>query len=325
MVAVAAASALMAGNPWLDARFGQRRFLRSLLRDATPIAQFAPLHAGMADELRHLWGQWLQRDGQPVGADSVVLCASYREAVALAVGTLLGAGDTLLVAQPCPPQALAIALAQGARYVDVGRRADGSVQAEAARRAAAVHSEAVALAECPGLTAGDDWHAWRDVAGLRAAVCDLAYGGWQRRLPAADASVVCLRDPDHPAETPIWAVAAAPDAAAALGLLWGPSALSQASLAHGLAIARGLVDHPQWPLAAEQRLERAAAALRDEAGRWPGAQVLPSGCLRVAVACAAGDADGLLQQWRPMLAAGAAYRGSAMRDLAVADVAQALS
>ena len=309
-------------SPWLTGdRHAGRRHLAALRRDSTPVQQTTALHAGIAAEVAAQWAALMHWDHQPLGEENVVLCATQREAVALGLGTLLQAGDTLLVAQPCAPQALAVALTQGARYVDVGRLASGQVDSLAVARAAQFHGPCVAWAEAPAWTAADDVSAMlASAAPLRAVIADCSAAAWPTQLPPATAVIVGLRDPDVPAQALLWAVVASAHSAAILQALWGPTELPLGPLAQALAVVRGWQAQPQWVDRARHRLAERAAELRRIAAGWPGVRVFPSGDLRVAVSCAAGDPQQVLALWRPHALAVAAYAAQPMRYLAIAEV-----
>lgn len=310
-----------AGNPWEDAgRFATRRYLPSLQRETTPLFATTALDAGLGQQVAAAWAAALAwPDGTAAHADEVVLCAGAREALTLGLGGLLAPDDVVLVARPTAPDALAAVLGRGAGFVDIGRLHDGAVDPQAAARAADRHPTAVAFVEAPSLMADDDLDAWAAIA-VRARVVDLRHAGWPARLPAADATLLALRDPEDPARPLLWAVVARREAAALLAVIGGAAEFPVGVLARAAALLRSLAADPAWVTAALERLAERAHALRDLAAAHPGGRLHAAGPLRVVASCAAGDADVLATRWRPHAVAVAAYGDHPMRHLAVAEL-----
>lgn len=323
MVAVASQALAMTAdrNPWIDGeRFAARRYLGSLRRETTPVSETTPLGSGLAQQVGRDWAEQLRwADGQAVTADELVLCGSAREALALALGGLLAPGDSVLVARPAATDALATVLGRGGQFVDVGRCHDGAIDPAAVARAAQRHPAAVAYVEAPSLLADDDLAAW-PTAALRACVADLRQAGWPTALPTADAVLLALRDPDQPAPPVLWAVAAPAAIAGTLGAIGGAAEFAEGVLARAAALLRGLAADRDWAAGACARLQARAQPLRALAASHPGARLHAAGPLRVAAACAAGDATVLAGRFRALTVAVAAYGDHPMRHLVVADL-----
>ena len=309
-------------SAWLEPeRFALRHHLGAIQRELRPLAHTTPLGAGMGEAVAARWAAQMHWPDRPVEADEVVLCGSAREAAALALATLLKPGDVLLLAHPCEACAPAIALGQGAAFVDVGRCVDGTVDRLAAERAAAAHPGAVVWASAPAYTAADDTLVWQGVSRIRALVCDMQRALWPSSLPAASACLVALRDPDQPADAVLHAVVADRSAAHTLQAIWGPAQVPTGQLRHAYAVLSGWQADGTWPAATRSAIAAEGERLGQLARAWPGAAVYLTGGASLAIACRAGDPAELgkrLRQETPVLAA---YGAHPMRNLLVVDLA----
>ncbi len=311
-------------SPWTDPRrFGQRQFHASLRRGLQPAEQRCALASSVAQAVAALWASQLCWPDRPVLPTELVLCGSGREALALALATLLVPGDTVLIGHPTAGQALAIALAQGAHYIDVGRTDDGQIDFLAAQRAAQAHPQAVAYGQAPAWSAVDDTAMWQQVTGLRATVADLRLALWPTVLPAAGACVLSLRDPDDPACEVLYAVVAPQADAVVIAALWGDSALSHGQLRHAHAVAGGMARNQLWVAQARSAVLNAAGRLTQAALGYPGVQTYATAGATVALRCRGGDGASLFAALRIYTPDMATFDHHPLRGWVVADVAAA--
>ena len=315
-------------SPWLDTRrFPGRAFLSAVRRAHAPLAGDTAGDAG--DEVR---GPWAAHLG--VAPEDLLLCTSAEEAWHLVFGALLAPGDTVLLAEPAPPTALAVILACEARYVDVGRRQSGAVDAVAASRALAGHPQAVLLGEAPSLFGTDDAVAWAAIAGdhgpgsgrglLLDARADPTWGG---RAPAmvpgqigALATIVALRDPDRFDDVLAFGIVCAPGTGVDLSLLQGRPERAQGPLRQAWSVLADLAADPHWPAAADAEIQCRRAAFAEAVADQPGVHLCVGTGLRAVAECRAGNAAETATRAAAWLAPVHGFAGHPTRALVVADL-----
>ncbi|MBI5610591.1 MAG: hypothetical protein HY902_17075 [Deltaproteobacteria bacterium] len=249
-------------------------------------------------EIRRLWALQLRRGGTPLEPADLLLCASDREAVELALGRLVQPGDVVLWAEPMPGQAALTTLAAGARYLDVGRAHQGLPDAAAVALALQTHPHAVFWGEVPALTCADDL-AGPAALPARARIADCTAAAWDTELPDADACVLALRDPDSPGEPMLYGVATRPGWGSDLESLHGRGHFSERAQLHALAVLEGLAEQPRWPDHRRTEAADLAAQFFQAARDWPGAVPAGQFGLRAAVRCLAGDPHDLAVRLHP--------------------------
>lgn len=312
--------------PWLEqSGFAGRRHLPALARSHRPQRGAADPQAALDHSLRRRWAAHLD-----VQAEDLLICASAAEAWRLLCGACLPPEAVVLLAEPAAIVLPAAVLGAGAAYLDLGRDGRGEIDNAAVARACQLHPDALLLGERPSLFGTDDGAAWGDSAALRPRLLDARYGavwaGEGAADGAAEATVICLRDPDSPARPLLHAIVCQAGSGEALGAIQGPDALPVLLLEAALAtLGRiagaepGELETWRAKLAATHRRFSALAA------QHPGAVTFAPGGTRAAIECRAGDAGALFE---PMQAAGLvidAYGGHPMRDLLVCDLAASVA
>lgn len=279
----------MAQNPWLDERrFPARKHLAAARRDHTPLLAHLMPETGSASAVRAAWAAQLTQGGQPVDPADLLLCGSDREALELALGRLLAAGDVAVWAEPIAAAPVLATLAAGARYLHVGRRGDGALDPLTLALAARAHPDAVAYVEVPSLTSEGDLDAWHNLA-CRAIVANLAWQPWPTALPDVDACVLALRDPGRPADVALFGVVVRRGWGPGVELLHGSPLLSERGLQRALAIVQGCQLFADRTRSLDRELDALANAFLRDCAQWPGAQPVGRMGLRAAVRCLGGD------------------------------------
>lgn len=289
----------MSPSPWLDPqRFPGRRYLAAARRDHRPVSDRELAERDYLGEIRRLWASLLRQSGAPLDPGDLLICASDREAVELALGRLLQPGDVVLWAEPVAGQVALTTLAAGARYLDVGRAAQGMPDAAALALALQAHPSAVFWGEVPALTCADDLAGPAAVA-ARARIADCTAAAWDSELPDADACVLALRDPDAPGEPVLYGVAARPGWGSELESLHGRGHFSERAQLHALAVLQGLTEQPHWPAVRRREAAELAGQFVHAARDWPGAVDAGQFGLRAAVRCLAADPQALAVRLHP--------------------------
>lgn len=312
-------------SPWLDTtRFPGRRFLDSVGRTHGIAGTSTPAVTAEA-ELRRAWAAQLAVDP----ADLVPV-ATGADALRLVFQSLLAPGDTVLLAEPAPADALQAILATGARYVDVGRGAQGDVDAAGLHRALGWHASPVLFGQAPGLFGASDVPALGAQSRARAVVIDARMDArWAGPPLFGDrplATVVALRDLADPRLGVAHAVVCATGTGAQLAGLRGAEALPVPLSRAALAVLQELAQSParvvDAELAMQARYDEFTSLIR-RMGR-PGVTVLPRAGTVASAECAAGDAPevgvSLACSGLPVVGGHGAWP---MRNLVVIDLAPA--
>ena len=298
----------MADFDWLDVeRFPGRRHLASLARNHRPERGSARPVDALDFSLRQRWADHLG-----VAADDLLLCASASDAWRLLCAAALLPGDVALLAQPCATALPAAVLATGA--IDPG----------AMERARQMHPRSIALAESPNLFGGDDAVILSREPGPRALFVDARHAaslaGEGAVVAAADATVICLRDPDEPASAALHGIVCRRDGAM-LRATQGSDPLPIELLEHGLAhLARGSAGADagrRW----QQVLAARRVRLLEAVGEHPGAVVFDAAGTRAAIGCRAGDGADLVGHLMPLGLSVQAGNAHPMRNLVICDLA----
>ncbi|MSP90884.1 MAG: hypothetical protein EXR79_03625 [Myxococcales bacterium] len=336
-------------SPWLDpVRFASRCWLDGARLQHLPI----DADAGRGDLVAQVQARWAASLG--VASTDLAVCPTDLDAYRLVLGALVVPNDVVLVAEPAPAAAITALLGLGGRYLDVGRRADGSVSGAAVVRALQAWPAAAAVVEAPSLFGTDDrvWVPDREqdcvaspasiaLVQPRALVVDALHaagwgaapwrGGTRVGAPAqtsslapapALATLIALRDPDAPADPIAVGIVCAPGTGAGLLLLQGQPRWPEPSLQHALAVLRGLALPGFVALADADHAARRAQALAALAGR-PGVVTLPCAGWRQAFECLGGDAAVVAKAVRGQVRAIDALSAHPGRSLAVVDLAAA--
>ncbi len=286
-------------SPWLDPRrFPVRKYLAAARRDHRPVSDRELAERDYLGEIRRQWATLLRQAGAPLKPDDLLVCASDREAVDLALGRLLQPGDVVLRAEPVAGQVALTTLAAGARYLDVGRTEQGLPDAAGLVLALQAHPEAVFWGEVPALTCADDL-AGSAARPARARIADCTAAAWDTELPDADACVLALRDPDAPGEPVLYGVATRTGWGSELESLHGRGHFSERAQLHALAVLQGLVAQPRWPEVRRSEVAELASQFLGAASNWPGAVAPSHFGLRAAVRCLAADPQALAARLHP--------------------------
>lgn len=300
-------------------RFAQRSFLGGLVRSRRRLADPGSVVDSLAFETRKAWADHLG-----ISAEDLLLCAGASDAVSLLCRAVLAPNDVAVVAEPTPVQVPAAVLSAGARYVDVGRRQDGTIDTEAAARAAHEHDDAIAWAG--GLIGGDDVAALADAAQWRCLFADasaaIALGGDVRALgQGAHAVVIALSDPDADATPVLHAVATCPGLGGGLQAVLGPAVLPLPIYERALVTIERLEAEPEASARFAQQLADIAERIRAKTPQLPGIVDLGRTGRTLAFACLASNAEEVAQAWQQAGFRATAYGGHPMRDLVVFDLA----
>lgn len=228
--------------------------------------------------------QWAQRLGRD--PETLLPVVDLDAAVRLALGALLAPNDVAVLARPCADAAPAAVLSVGARFLDLGRLADLSMDPASVARAPELHPDAVWIGEAPHLGGGSDA---RPEAPIRAWILDCRRGGLPARAPGSDEAWITALHGLDPEPAPLLAaIVGAPATIEALRALRGPGPPPMPLLR--AAIDRlALPDAPSQ--AAQARRGRRLEQVRAAAAAWPGAAVLHAFDDEVTLRCAADDAD----------------------------------
>jgi hypothetical protein len=192
-------------GPWLDSqRFPGRAWLPGLVADE----EAGPRHPG--DAAAEADGRCLERLAAVLrcAPEEIALAGTVAEAMHVAVGCLLTPQDVALVGELASIEARAAVLSAGARYVQLPRRADGTLVSRTARRALDARPDSLVLGESPHLLGGDDWPALASLeARARCLDCRRRPLGAGGSAPwPADACLLALHDPGAPARPLAWVV-----------------------------------------------------------------------------------------------------------------------
>lgn len=312
-------------SPWLDLqRFPGRAHLASVGRHHAPLNAQRHVDADLQDLVRSAWARAL---GVP--EQDLLLCGSDAEAFRLVLSALLTPADVALVAEPAPALALCAILGGGARFVDVGRLSDGSVDRLALARALERHPNAVVIGQAPGWLGMDDTEVLQDQG--RAVLLDARWRqGFAQRLPQRPrpggvlATWVALRDPDRLAEPLLHGVVVAEGTGAELALLQGRAALAQGPLRQAWAVLQGLQADPGWAERADAELQSRYQRFHDVLQGLPGVRVLPRAGWWAAAECLAGNAIEVASHAETAIWPVLAWGAHPLRSLVTVDLGVAL-
>ncbi len=321
---------------WLDtARFPGRASLDSVLRSHQPRAGGERIDVALDDRVRALWAELLG-----VARADLLLVTGHGEALGLIARALVTPDDTCALAEPVPASLVGAVLACGGRYVDLGRLADGRLDAQALARVANHHPGAVLFAQAPCVFGCDDLLlANADAAGadadeasaprappppFRAVIVDQTrqlrpnIDGSSPALPV-DARIVALRDPDDGGAPLLHAICCAPGTGGSLAFLLGPSVPPLSLLQRAAALLEPPARNDRFG-AVEAQLVAGAAALATDVNDHPGVIVHGRAGVEIAIECLAGDSAALASRlqasgWRPTALGGHAGRSLIVVDL----------
>lgn len=293
-------------SPWLALeRFPSRIHLASVARGMAPTAQRPELTGLVETALVRQWAERLGRD-----PETLLPVVDLDAALRLALGALLAPHDVAVLARPCAESAPAAVLSVGARFLDLGRLADLSMDPASVARAPELHPDAVWIGEAPHLGGGSDA---RPEGALRAWILDCRRGGLPARVPGPDEAWITALFELDPEPTPILAaIVGAPATIDALRALRGPGSPPLTLLRAALE-RLGLPDEPN--AAAQARRRSCLEQVRAAAAAWPGATVLHAFADELTLRCAADDADAFAAALRDQGIAAHGYGAHPMRSV----------